>query len=71
MTSNEFLTRYNLMKAYDVLGKVTEPVNAKKIVTIGGGNVAMDASRTALRIGAESTVVYRRARELCPPARWR
>ncbi len=66
MTSNEFLTRYNLMKAYDVLGKVTEPVNAKKIVTIGGGNVAMDASRTALRIGAESTVVYRRAREQMP-----
>ncbi|MGM9933632.1 NADPH-dependent glutamate synthase [uncultured Clostridium sp.] len=58
-SANEFLTRVNLMKAaqedYDT------PVRAgKKVAVVGGGNVAMDAARTALRLGAESHIVYRR-----------
>ncbi len=65
-SANEFLTRFNLMKAYDFPESGTTPVNAKNIITVGGGNVAMDASRTALRIGAKSTLVYRRAREQMP-----
>ena len=65
-SANEFLTRFNLMKAYDFPSHGTTPVRAKHIVTVGGGNVAMDSSRTALRIGAKSTLVYRRAREQMP-----
>ena len=65
-SANEFLTRFNLMKAYDFPNHATTPIRAKHIVTVGGGNVAMDASRTALRIGAKSTLVYRRAREQMP-----
>ena len=65
-SANEFLTRFNLMKAYDFPSHGTTPVNAKNIITVGGGNVAMDSSRTALRIGAKSTLVYRRAREQMP-----
>lgn len=65
-SANEFLTRFNLMKAYDFPSHGTTPIRAKHIVTIGGGNVAMDASRTALRIGSKSTLVYRRAREQMP-----
>ena len=65
-SANEFLTRFNLMKAYDFPSHGTTPVNAEHIVTVGGGNVAMDSSRTALRIGSKSTLVYRRAREQMP-----
>lgn len=65
-SANEFLTRFNLMKAYDFPEHGTTPIRAKHIITIGGGNVAMDSSRTALRIGAKSTIVYRRALEQMP-----
>ncbi len=65
-SANEFLTRFNLMKAYDFPNHATTPINAKHIITVGGGNVAMDSSRTALRIGAKSTLVYRRALEQMP-----
>ncbi|MCQ2968657.1 MAG: NADPH-dependent glutamate synthase [Clostridium sp.] len=64
-SANEFLTRVNLMKAfkedYDTPVKV-----GKKVVIVGGGNVAMDAARTALRLGAESHIVYRRSEEELP-----
>ncbi len=65
-SANEFLTRSNLMRAY--LDNATTPVlPARRVVTIGGGNVAMDAARTALRLGAEeSAIVYRRGREEMP-----
>ena len=65
-SANEFLTRYNLMKAYDFPNFATTPIRARHVVTVGGGNVAMDSSRTALRTGAKSTLVYRRAREQMP-----
>ena len=68
-SANEFLTRFNLMKAYDFPEHGTTPIRAKHIITVGGGNVAMDSSRTALRVGAKSTIVYRRALE--QPARRR
>ena len=66
-SANEFLTRNNLMDAYrdDYL---TPVMHAKKIVVVGGGNVAMDAARTALRLGGDVTVVYRRT-EVELPAR--
>ena len=66
-SANEFLTRNNLMDAYrdDYL---TPVMHAKKVVVVGGGNVAMDAARTALRLGAEVTIVYRRT-EVELPAR--
>ena len=64
-SANEFLTRVNLMKAFDE--SYDTPVNiGKKVAVIGGGNVAMDAARTALRLGAESHIVYRRAEEQLP-----
>ena len=66
-SANEFLTRINLMKAYEENAK-TPVKKGKKIIVVGGGNVAMDAARSALRLGGEVTVVYRRtAAEL--PAR--
>jgi glutamate synthase (NADPH/NADH) small chain len=65
-SANEFLTRFNLMKAYDFPNYGTTPIRAKHIVTIGGGNVAMDSARTALRAGSKSTLVYRRAKEQMP-----
>ncbi len=66
-SANEYLTRSNLMKAYRFPEYDTPIINGKKVVTIGGGNVAMDAARTALRLGAEnSTIVYRRSREELP-----
>ena len=59
-SANEFLTRNNLMKAYREDSDT--PMKAgKKVVVVGGGNVAMDAARTALRLGAEVHVVYRRS----------
>ena len=64
-SANEFLTRVNLMKAfkddYDTPVKV-----GKKVAIVGGGNVAMDAARTALRLGAESHIVYRRSESELP-----
>ncbi|SFG83455.1 NADPH-dependent glutamate synthase [Oribacterium sp. WCC10] len=64
-SANEFLTRNNLMKAF--LEDADTPIKVgKKVVVVGGGNVAMDAARTALRLGAEVHVVYRRSEEELP-----
>ena len=64
-SANEFLTRNNLMKAYR--DDYDTPIRAgKKVVVVGGGNVAMDAARTALRLGAETTIVYRRTEKELP-----
>ena len=64
-SANEYLTRSNLMKAYDE--SYDTPINpGRKVGVVGGGNVAMDAARTALRLGAEVTVVYRRSEEELP-----
>ena len=65
VSANEFLTRANLMKAYDP--DYDTPIHAgKKTAVVGGGNVAMDAARTALRLGAEVSVVYRRTEKELP-----
>jgi glutamate synthase (NADPH/NADH) small chain len=66
-SANEFLTRVNLMKAY-LFPEYDTPIRiAKRVATIGGGNVAMDCARTALRLGAEeSYIVYRRSEEEMP-----
>ena len=67
-SANEFLTRNNLMKAFreDYL----TPIRAgKKAIVVGGGNVAMDAARTALRLGAETHIVYRRTEKELPARR--
>ena len=63
-SANEFLTRNNLMKAF--LDQDTPIQRGKKVVVVGGGNVAMDAARTALRLGAEVHIVYRRGEEELP-----
>lgn len=64
-SANEILTRSNLMRAYK--GDCDTPVKlGKKVVVVGGGNVAMDAARTAVRLGAEVKVVYRRGEEELP-----
>ncbi len=64
-SANEFLTRTNLMKAFDK--NYATPIKAgKKTVVVGGGNVAMDAARTALRLGSDVTVVYRRTQAELP-----
>ena len=64
-SANEYLTRNNLMKAFDE--DYDTPISiGKKVVIVGGGNVAMDAARTALRLGAEVHVVYRRSEEELP-----
>ena len=63
--ANEFLTRVNLMKAYK--DEYQTPVKVgKKVAVVGGGNVAMDAARTALRLGAETHIVYRRSEAELP-----
>src|SRR5690606_38122865 len=65
-SANEFLTRVNLMKAYNPDAE-TPVLRPKQAVVVGGGNVAMDAVRTARRLGAEpATLVYRRGREEMP-----
>lgn len=64
-SANEYLTRNNLMKAFDP--KYDTPIAiGKKVAVVGGGNVAMDAARTALRLGAEVHIVYRRSEEELP-----
>ena len=67
LSANEYLTRANLMKAY-LFPKVDTPIPmGKNVVVIGGGNVAMDSARTAMRLGADSVrIVYRRSREEMP-----
>jgi glutamate synthase (NADPH/NADH) small chain len=66
-SANEFLTRSNLMKAYRFPEYITPIVTGKRVAVIGAGNVAMDAARTALRLGAEeSYIVYRRSEKEMP-----
>lgn len=66
-SSNEFLTRVNLMKAYDFPNNHTPVKVGKRTVIVGGGNVAMDAARTAKRLGADEVhVVYRRSMDELP-----
>ena len=65
LSANEFLTRANLMRAYD--DEYDTPIYVgKRVVVVGGGNVAMDAVRTAKRLGAEATIVYRRSETELP-----
>jgi len=64
-SANEFLTRNNLMKAF-LEGYDTPIKCGKKVIVVGGGNVAMDAARTAKRLGAEVHIVYRRSEEELP-----
>lgn len=64
-SANEYLTRSNLMKAFDEEA-ATPIMRGKKVAVVGGGNVAMDAARTALRLGAEVHIVYRRSEEELP-----
>ena len=64
-SANEYLTRSNLMKAFKE-DSDTPIMHAKKVAVVGGGNVAMDAARTALRLGAEVHIVYRRSEEELP-----
>ena len=66
-SANEYLTRANLMKAY-LFPKYKTPIaKGKRVATVGGGNVAMDCARTALRLGAEESIlIYRRAKEQMP-----
>jgi glutamate synthase (NADPH/NADH) small chain len=66
-SANEYLTRANLMKAYLFPQYKTPIVKGKRVATVGGGNVAMDCARTALRLGAEqSIIIYRRSMEEMP-----
>lgn len=64
-SANEFLTRSNLMKAFKE-GYSTPIKSGSKVAVVGGGNVAMDAARTALRLGSEVHIVYRRSEEELP-----
>lgn len=64
-SANEYLTRSNLMKAFQEDSK-TPIMRGKKVAVVGGGNVAMDAARTALRLGGEVHIVYRRSEEELP-----
>ncbi len=65
-SANEFLTRNNLMKAY-LFPEYQTPISVgDRVAVIGGGNVAMDAARTSLRLGAESHIVYRRSMKELP-----
>jgi glutamate synthase (NADPH/NADH) small chain len=65
-TANEYLTRLNLMKAY-LFPTYHTPIKAqKRVAVVGGGNVAMDCARSALRLGAESRIIYRRSKDELP-----
>ncbi len=66
-SANEYLTRANLMKAYLFPKYKTPIIKGRRVVTVGGGNVAMDCARTALRLGAEKSIIlYRRSRQEMP-----
>jgi len=66
-SANEYLTRSNLMKSYLFPHYKTPMIVGRKVAVLGGGNVAMDSARTAIRLGAEKvTIVYRRAKEQMP-----
>jgi glutamate synthase (NADPH/NADH) small chain len=66
-SANEYLTRINLMKAYDFPNSHTPVKKGKKVCVVGGGNVAMDAARSALRLGADEVhIVYRRSEQEMP-----
>jgi glutamate synthase (NADPH/NADH) small chain len=66
-SANEYLTRANLMKAYDTARAHTPLYNSRKVAVLGGGNVAMDAARMALRLGADEVrLVYRRTEKEMP-----
>jgi glutamate synthase (NADPH) small chain len=65
-SANEYLTRINLMKGSAFPQSATPVIKHKKVAVLGGGNVAMDCARTALRLGAEATIVYRRSRAELP-----
>ena len=65
-SANEYLTRANLMKAYLFPKYRTPIIKSEKTIVVGGGNVAMDSARTALRLGADVTLVYRRSQEEMP-----
>ncbi|MBN1494086.1 MAG: NADPH-dependent glutamate synthase [Candidatus Omnitrophica bacterium] len=65
-SANEYLTRSNLMKSFRFPEYETPPIRSNNAVVVGGGNVAMDAARSALRNGAKTTVVYRRSRTEMP-----
>ena len=69
-SANEFLTRVNLMKAFRFPDYDTPIKRGKKVIVVGGGNVAMDAARCALRLGAdEVSIVYRRSEDELPARR--
>ena len=65
MSANEYLTRTNLMKAYEESSD-TPIIKSKAVAVVGGGNVAMGAARTAIRLGADVTVLYRKTQEEMP-----
>ena len=65
-SANEYLTRINLMKGYQFPRTPTPVKKDQKVAVLGGGNVAMDCARTALRLGAEATILYRRSRAELP-----
>ena len=68
LSANEFLTRINLMKAYED-NSYTPIIKSKKVAVVGGGNVAMDAARSAKRLGSDVTIIYRRTEEELPARR--
>ena len=65
-SANEYLTRINLMKGWTFPKTITPIKEHHRVAVIGGGNVAMDCARTALRLGAETTILYRRSRQELP-----
>lgn len=65
-SANEYLTRINLMKGSAFPNSATPVKKHQRVAVLGGGNVAMDCARTALRLGAETTIVYRRSRAELP-----
>ncbi len=65
-SANEYLTRLNLMKGYRFPTTPTPVIQHRRVAVIGGGNVAMDCARTALRLGADSHIVYRRSKAELP-----
>ncbi len=67
-SANEFLTRVNLMKAYEP-NSMTPIKKSRRVAVVGGGNVAMDAARCALRLGAEVSIIYRRSEAELPARR--